>query len=109
MKKFPALKGTPNYIATFGDDTAFYAIGKNLDKIVRILSESAQYLSEYCFKLKIKLNYTKTLWSVLHQNRNQRWLPLPNQIKYFGVSYGQNILVKAYLYPGKDLAIPRVA
>lgn len=96
-------------VALFADDTAFYASAKNPGKIIRILNASAQYLSDYCSRWKVKLNSTKTQAVYFTKRRAQQWLPdvdltvqnasVPwlNQIKYLGVTldskltYGQHV------------------
>lgn len=101
--------------ALFADDTAFYATAKNPDKIVRILNESAQCLSEYCLKWKIKLNDTKTQAVFFTKRRSQQWLPaveltvqnspIPwsNQIKYLGVTLDKKLTFGIHI----DLAVQK--
>lgn len=94
-------------LALFADDTAIYTSAKNPNKIIKKLIESADYLTSYCNKWKIKLNTAKTQAVFFTRKRGSKWLPqrsllindqlIPwkNELKYLGVILDKTLTFKS--------------
>lgn len=93
-------------LALFADDTAIYVSAKNPKIISQKLTDSANYLVNYCHKWKIKLNSAKTQAAYFTRRRSPRWLPQEmlningntiewnNEIKYLGIFLDKSLTFK---------------
>lgn len=92
--------------AFFADDTAIFCSGTNPNKITEKLCKSADQLSKYCLKWKIKLNAAKTQAIFFTKkkskdklpgqtiNLNGTPLPWSNNIKYLGLNLDKTLTFK---------------
>lgn len=96
-------------MALFADDTAIYFSAKNPDKILQALTNSCEYLTDYCTKWKIRLNASKTQATFFSRRRCARLLPanevsiqnssIPwrNELKYLGVTLDKTLTFRQHI------------
>lgn len=92
-------------IATFADDTAILAIGKNHEEAARKLQISVNKISNWSKQWRIKMNESKSVHinftnkkkEYLPVNINNTQIPYANSAKYLGITLDARLRWKAHI------------